>query len=139
MPPGLHRNHHIKAVTPGQITDRSRNNPQALRLINDSDAIDLLDDIGSIVKGISLSNRERLLLICDRPVQRFSAPTRRGAKAQKSKRNRRARGSIVSCFEAFVAEIRSMLPLPKFFMELPNWLEHVGESLTLSLCCNMEA
>jgi hypothetical protein len=36
---------------------------RVLRLINDLDAIDLLDDIGSIVKRSSLSHRERLLLI----------------------------------------------------------------------------
>ena len=42
-----------------------------LRLINDLDAIDLLDDIGSIVKRTSLSHRERLLLICDRLLLRF--------------------------------------------------------------------
>jgi hypothetical protein len=46
----------------------------------------------------------------------------------------------VSSFDAFVAEIRSTLPLPKFFMESPNWLEHIREPLkTLSLCCNTEA
>ena len=92
MPPGLHRNHHIKAVTPGQITDRSRNNPQALRLINDSDAIDLLDDIGSMVKRISLSHRERLLLICDCLSQRFStpfSPRRKSAKKQKKPQSAR--------------------------------------------------
>ena len=42
--------------------------------------------------------------------------------------------------DAFVAEIRSTPPLPKFFMESPNWLEHIREPLkTLSLCCNTES
>jgi hypothetical protein len=46
----------------------------------------------------------------------------------------------VSSFDAFVAEIRSTLPLPKFFMESPNRLEHIWEPLKmLSLCCNTEA
>jgi hypothetical protein len=45
----------------------------------------------------------------------------------------------VSSF-AFVAEIRSTLPLPKLFMESPNWLEYIWEPLTtLSPCCNTEA
>jgi hypothetical protein len=46
----------------------------------------------------------------------------------------------VSCFDAFVAEIWSTLRLAKFFMESPNWLEHIWEPLKmLSLCCNTEA
>jgi hypothetical protein len=44
----------------------------------------------------------------------------------------------VSSFDASVAETRSTLP--KFFMESPNWLEHIREPLkTLSLCSNTEA
>ena len=46
----------------------------------------------------------------------------------------------MSSIDAFVAEIRSTPPLPKFFMESPNWLEHIREpQKTLSLCCNTEA
>ena len=42
--------------------------------------------------------------------------------------------------DAFVAEIRSTLPLPKFFKESPNRGEHIrGQQKTLSLCCNTEA
>jgi hypothetical protein len=70
----------------GQIRDRSRNTLQVLRLINGSDAIDLLDEIGGIVERTSLSHRERLLLIRDRLTQRFStpfSPRRKSAKKQK--------------------------------------------------------
>ena len=44
----------------------------------------------------------------------------------------------MSSFDAFVS--RSTLSLPTFFMESPNWLEHIREpQKTLSLCCNTEA
>ena len=43
----------------------------------------------------------------------FRRRSRRGAKAQKSNRNRRARGSIVSSFDACVSVIRSTLRLPR--------------------------
>src|SRR3974390_101900 len=69
----------------GQISDRSRNTLQVLRLINGSDAIDLLDDIGGIVKQTSLSPRDRLPLIRDHLAQRFSppfSPRRESAKKQ---------------------------------------------------------
>ena len=46
----------------------------------------------------------------------------------------------MSSLDACVAEIRSTPPLPKFFMESPNWLEHIqAPQKTLSLCCNTEA
>src|SRR6516162_2922812 len=54
--------------------------------------------------------------------------SRRGAKAQESKRSRRARGSIASSFDFFVAEIRSKLWLPLFFMGSANWLERISGS-----------
>ena len=46
----------------------------------------------------------------------------------------------MSSFDPSVAETRSTLPLPKFFMESPDWLEHIQEPVkTLSLCSNSEA
>ena len=46
----------------------------------------------------------------------------------------------MSSFDPSVAETRSTLPLPKFFMESPNWFEHIREPLkTLLLCSNSEA
>jgi hypothetical protein len=45
----------------------------------------------------------------------------------------------VSSFDPSVAETRSTLPLPKFFMESPDSLELIQEPVkTLSLCSNTE-
>jgi len=114
---------------------------RVLRLINDLVAIDLLDDIGSIVKRTSLSHRERLLLICDRLPQGFSAPLsprRKSARKQKKPQSARQhceqfrllrrRDSV----EALAPVVLHGIPrLARTYIREPP--------KTLSLCCNTEA
>ena len=114
---------------------------RVLRLINDLVAIDLLDDIGSIVKRTSLSHRERLLLICDRLAWRFSTPLlprRKSARKQKKPQSARQhreqfrhlrRRDAVDALTALV--LHGIPQLARTYIREPP--------KTLSQCCNTEA
>ena len=114
---------------------------RVLRLINDLVAIDLLDDIGSIVKRTSLSLRERLLLICDRLAWRFSTPLlprRKSARKQKKPQSARQhreqfrhlrRRDAVDALTALV--LHGIPQLARTYIREPP--------KTLSQCCNTEA
>ena len=113
---------------------------RVLRLINDLVAIDLLDDIGSIVKRASLSHRERLL-ICDRLAQGFStplSPRRKGARKQKKPQGARQHR------EQF-RHLRRQDSVDALAAVVPHGIPRLARTYireppkTLSLCCNTEA